>query len=110
MDDDDRGHDENGEAEPGRQSERAEESMRDRAREEQAMGGDLGGRLGDLDDALATLEYPTTTDELVEEVGDTEVETKNGTATVEEVLAPTDNQRYESADDVRARILGLIRR
>ncbi|MFC6835535.1 hypothetical protein [Halomarina ordinaria] len=53
------------------------------------MDGDLSGRLGALDDAL---------------------ETRSGTEALGDVLAPTANQTYDSADDVRSRILGLIHR
>lgn len=74
------------------------------------MSGDLGGRLGDLDEALETQSYSTTTDELVDAFGDYEIETQGGTESLEDVLATTDNQTYDSADDVRRRVLGLIRR
>jgi hypothetical protein len=74
------------------------------------MSGDLGGRLGALDERLEAHKYPTTTDELVEAYGDYEIETKRGTTSLEEVLALTENQTYDSADDVQGRILGLIHR
>ena len=92
------------------QPEREVEEGRDRAHEDRAMSGDSGGRLGDLDEALETHDYPTTTDELVEAYADYEIETQGGTESLEEVLASTDNQTYDSADDVRGRILGLIHR
>ncbi|WP_101296045.1 DUF5789 family protein [Halegenticoccus soli] len=92
------------------QPEREVEEERDRAHEDRAMSGDPGGRLGDLDEALETHGYPITTDELVEAYGDYEIETQGGTESLEEVLASTDNQTYDSADDVRSRILGLIHR
>jgi hypothetical protein len=47
---------------------------------------------------------------LVEAYGDYEIETQGGTESLEEVLAPTENQTYDSADDVRSRLLGLIHR
>lgn len=74
------------------------------------MAGDPAGRLGDLDEALETQRYPVTTDELSGAYGDYEIETQRGTESLEEVCAPTENQTYESADDVRSRILGLIHR
>jgi hypothetical protein len=89
---------------------REREAVRNRAGEERAMSGDLGGRLGDLDEALETQSYSTTTDELVDAFGDYEIETQGGTESLEDVLATTDNQTYDSADDVRRRVLGLIRR
>jgi len=107
MQDDKRGQDEDNDNE---QPERKREEVRDRAHEDRAMSGDPGGRLGDLDEALETQNYPTTTDELVEAYGDYEIETQGGTESLEKVLAPTDNQTYDSADDVRSRLLGLIHR
>ncbi|MDS0295282.1 DUF5789 family protein [Halogeometricum luteum] len=92
------------------QSERKREDVRDRTREDRAMSGDPKGRLGGLDEALESQTYPITTDELVEAYGDYEVEAQSGTKSLEEVLAPTDNQTYDSADDVRSRVLGLIHR
>ena len=74
------------------------------------MSGDPDGRLGGLDDALETQNYPTPTDELVEARGGYEIETRGGTESLEALFAPTDNQTYDSANDVRTRILGLRRR
>lgn len=110
MVDDKQGQDEKEDVEEQRQPEREVEEVRNRAREDRAMNGNLGGRLGDLDDALETHDYPTTTDELVKAFGDYEIETQGGTESLDEVLASTDNQTYDSADDVRGRILGLIHR
>ncbi len=110
MTDDNHGRDEKAEDETRRQPERKREEVRDRAHEDRAMSGDPGGRLGELDDVLDSQEYPTTTDELVEAYGDYEIETQRGTESLEEVLASTDNQTYDSADDARSRILGLIHR
>ncbi|KAB1193956.1 hypothetical protein GJR96_11120 [Haloferax sp. MBLA0076] len=105
-----RGQDENPDDEQRQQPERKREEVRDRAREPRAMSGDPGGRLGGLDAVLEAQDYPITTDELVEAYGDYEIETQGGTESLEEVLGPTHNQTYDSADDVRSRILGLIHR
>ncbi len=110
MPDDKRSQDEGGDNEQPQQPERKREEVRDRAHEDRAMSGDPSGRLGDLDEALETQNYPTTTDELVEAYGDYEIQTQGGTESLEEVLAPTDNQTYDSADDVRSRLLGLVHR
>ncbi|MWG34215.1 DUF5789 family protein [Halomarina oriensis] len=93
-----------------RQPERRREKVRDYADEDQPMPGDPEGRLGDLDEALETQAYPTTTTELVETYGDYEVETQDGVKPLGEVLASTDDQTFASADDVRSRVLGLIHR
>ena len=110
MPDDNQRRDEKEENEERHQPERKEEEVRDRAQEDQAMPGDPEGRLNELDEVLESQDYPTTTDELVEAYGDYEIETQHGTKSLEEVLASTDDQTYDSADDVRSRILGLINR
>jgi len=110
MSENNRERDENAGDDGRRRPERAVEAVRDRPREDGAMSGDPGGRLGDLDDVLEAHDYPTTTNELVAAYGDAEIETRNGTTSLDHVLASTDNQTYDSADDVRTRILGLIHR
>ncbi|QLG63608.1 DUF5789 family protein [Halorarum salinum] len=110
MADDKQGRDKQADDEERRQQKREVEEARNRADEDEPMRGDPGERLGDLDEVLETHDYPTTTDELVEAYGDYEIETQRGEASLEEVLAPTDNQTYDSADDVRSRLLGLIHR
>ncbi|QLG28079.1 hypothetical protein HUG10_11170 [Halorarum halophilum] len=110
MADDKQGRDDQADDEKRRQQERMQEEARTRADEPEPMRGDPGERLGDLDDELETHDYPTTTDELVEAYGDYEIETQGGEESLEEVLAPTDNQTYDSADDVRSRVLGLLHR
>ncbi|MFC6733931.1 hypothetical protein [Haladaptatus sp. DYSN1] len=110
MPDDNRGRHLKQAGEQRQQPDRTREEVRDRAHEDRAMGGDPGGRLGILDEVLDAQNYPITTDELVEAYGDYEIETQGGTESLEEVFAPTKNQTYDSADDVRSRILGLIHR
>ena len=110
MPDDKRGRNENGDDEQRQQPEREVEEVRNRGDEARAMSGDSDERLGALDEALETHNYPTTTNELVEAYGDYEIETQGGTESLEEVLAPTEDQTYDSADDARSRILGLIHR
>lgn len=110
MADDKRGRDKQAHDEERRQRERELEEARDRADEAEPMSDDPGEQLGDLDDALETHEYPTTTAELVAAFGDYEIETQAGWNSLEDVLTATDNQTYDSADDVRHRIQGLIHR
>ena len=93
-----------------REPERKREDTRDRDSEDRAMPGDPDKRLGELDTALEAEEFPTTTNELVEDYGDYDIETQQGSETLEEVLASTDDQTFDSPDDVRSRILGLIHR
>ncbi|WP_224268036.1 DUF5789 family protein [Haloprofundus salinisoli] len=93
-----------------RQQEREMQEARTRADEAEPVHDEPGERLGDLDEALENHEYPATTDELIEAFGDREVETQGGWKSIEEVLIQTDDRTYTSADDVRSRIQGLIRR
>ena len=110
MTDEKRGRDEKTDDEERRQPERKREEVRDRGHEDEAMAGDPDRRLGDLDKALETQDYPITTNELAEAYGDYDIETQHGTRSLEEVLASTDDQTFVSADDVRSRVLGLIHR
>jgi hypothetical protein len=110
MADNKKGRDKQANDEERRQRERELEEARDRADEAEPMRDDPGEQLGDLDKELETQDYPTTTDELIEAYGDYEVETQEGKKSLDEVLAPTDNQTYVSADDIRNRIQGLIHR
>ena len=87
------------------------QEARDRADEPEPVQDDTGYRLGDLDEVLADHDYPTTADELVEAHGDREVETQDGSTPVDEVLAPVDDEEtYDSPDDARDRIQGLLHR
>lgn len=69
-----------------------------------------GTRLGELDAALETQSYPITNAELVEAFGGYEVETQDGWTSLEELLDAGNDDPYDTADDVRRRILGLINR
>lgn len=104
------GRDKQAADEERRQRERELEEARDRADEAEPVHDETGERLGNLDDALETHDYPMTTEELIETYGDYEVETQGGTRSIAEVFASIDNERYDSADDVQTRIQGLIRR
>lgn len=110
MADDKQGRDKQADDEERRQRERELEEARDRADEAEPIRDDPGEHLGDLDEALETHAYPTTTEELVEAHGDYELETQGGHRSLEEVLAPAETETYHSADDVRSRIQGLIHR
>lgn len=46
-------------------------------------------------------EYPATTDDLIEDIGDHELELPNGSETVAEILARLDDETYETAEDAR---------
>lgn len=110
MADDREARDKQADDEERRQRERELAEARDRADEPEPVHDEVGERLGDLDDVLENHDYPTTADELIEAHGDREVEVQGGWKSVAEVLAPVDDERYVSADDVRNRIQGLIHR
>lgn len=105
MADDKRGRDKQARDAERRQRERELEEARDRSDE-----AEPGKQLGDLDDELETHDYPTTTADVIEAYGNYKVETQNGSKSINEVLAPVNNETYDSADDVRNRIQRLINR
>ena len=110
MADNNKGRDKQADDEEQRQREREDREARDRADEAEPIHDDPGERLGDFDDALENHDYPTTTEELIQAYGDREVETQGGSKSIDDVLAPIGNETYDSADDVRNRIQGLIHR
>ncbi|MFC7018896.1 MULTISPECIES: DUF5789 family protein [Haloarcula] len=110
MADDKQGRDEQADDEKRRQRERMQEEARTRADEEEPMRVDAGEGLGDLDVGLTSHDYPATKTELVAAYGDYELGTQDGKKSLEDVLASTDDEIYDSAEDVHRRILGLIGR
>lgn len=69
---------------------------------------ELGVSFDTLNDALETVNYPIAASTLIEEYGDREVSHANGTATVREILEPSGEESYESADEVRQSILNML--
>jgi len=76
-----------------------------------------GIEFGELDGALATQEYPTTTAEVLDDHGECELTLPNGTRTLREVLGPLDDGEhdadttetsYESAEKVRGMVLNAV--
>lgn len=69
-----------------------------------------GVELGSLADELEGHDYPTTTDKLLDEYGDAELELSGDTHTLQEVLGGMGNedQEYESAEDVRQMIYNMV--
>ncbi|WP_049971690.1 DUF5789 family protein [Haladaptatus cibarius] len=67
---------------------------------------EMGVELGELADKLDEHDYPASSDDLVEEYGDYEIEYSNGSERFEEVIGPL-NETYESADGVRQSILNM---
>jgi hypothetical protein len=110
MADDKNARDKQADDEERRQRERELQEARDRTDEPEPVDPESSEQLGDLDEELENHDYPTTTDKLISAHSDREVETQGGSKTIEEVLGPINNELYESADDVRNRIQGLISR
>jgi hypothetical protein len=110
MADDKQARDEQADREENRQRDRELEEAKTRGDEKEPLFDDASERLGDLDEALKSHDYPATTNELVEAYGDYELDTQGGKKSLEDVLSSTDDQIYDSADDARRRILGLIGR
>lgn len=104
MADDKQGRDEQADRERERQRERMQEEALSRADEAEPTGGDLG----ELGDALDSHDYPATTTELVEAYGEYDIEIRGGEQTLADVLASTDDELYDSADDVRSEVLDRI--
>lgn len=108
---DDRANPDERAGDDGRQRpEQDRRESRDRSDEAEPVRDDPGRRLGALDAALESHSYPATTGEVVENFGDYEVESRDGSTSVRDVLAPAGEETYVSADDVRRRVQGLIRR
>ncbi|SDL06559.1 DUF5789 family protein [Natronorubrum texcoconense] len=93
-----------------RQRERELQEARDRDDEPEPTDPEQDDQLGELDDSLEAHEYPTTVDDLRGAYGDHAVETEDGSRPLEDVLEPVDDESYDSADDVRDRIQGLVHR
>lgn len=70
-----------------------------------------GVEFGALADELDSHEYPATAGELVDAYGDHELELPNGQQTFGDVLGPLeaqDDERYESAEEVRQMVLNMV--
>ena len=57
--------------------------------------------LSGLDEAIGAHEYPATTEEVIEEYGDLELELPNGDEQLGDVLGRLDSETFESAEDLR---------
>lgn len=69
-----------------------------------------GIELGELDEELASHDYPTTATALVDEYGDYVIQLPGGSQRVEEVLGlyEEDDQEFTDAEDVRQAIHNLV--
>ncbi|MEF8913640.1 DUF5789 family protein [Natronomonas sp.] len=67
-----------------------------------------GVEFGPLAEALEDAEYPMTGAELLEIYGDRELELEDGTETLRAVLEPQGEVTFESADDVKRNVVGMV--
>lgn len=59
-------------------------------------------------DRIDGYDYPLTSDELVDRLGDTEIELPNGTETVGEVIERMGPETYQTAEDARFAVYGSV--
>jgi hypothetical protein len=91
-----------------------EERQRERDREETHRPGDDAPDVaeGDSDavlwEKLEDHDYPASADELVEAYGDYEVEPTDDSKRLHDVLSAASGERYQSADEVQARVEELL--
>ncbi|MFC7203194.1 DUF5789 family protein [Haloferax namakaokahaiae] len=67
-----------------------------------------GVDIGPLADVLEDHSYPTTTEEIVEQYGDYEIDLEDGTQTLREVFEGLEDQQFESKEDVRQMIYNMV--
>ncbi len=72
--------------------------------DEREMGVDFGPLSEELDEH----EYPTTTEQLVEEYGDHELEYEGGAERFGDVLGPQGDQTFEDAEEVRQAVYNMV--
>lgn len=92
-------------AEERRQRRRRLEEALERADETEPPSAEPELTVADLDDALESHDYPASTAELIETYGDYVVDTEQGWRVVSDVLAGLDERTFDSADQVRQRLL-----
>lgn len=67
----------------------------------------MGIEFGDLQDDLESIEYPTSTDDLLERYGDRRLEHANGSVTLRDLLGEGPEETYGSADEVHQAVLNM---
>lgn len=72
--------------------------------EQREMGVDFGPLADELDEH----DYPVTSEELVEEYGDHELEYPGGSERLEEVLGPLGEETFEDAEEARQAIFNMV--
>ncbi|WP_336023319.1 DUF5789 family protein [Halobellus salinisoli] len=68
------------------------------------QGVEFGPLAGEIEDET----YPINKETLLERYGDRELDLEGDTTTLREVLEPMGETTYESADDVRQSVIGMV--
>lgn len=76
-------------------------SEKDRTREQ-------GVEFGSLADDLATCEYPVECAELIDAYGEATLQLPNGTQSFQDVVAPLEDERFESQQAVQQAVIGYV--
>lgn len=69
---------------------------------------EMGVDFGELADELDEHDYPVTSEELVEEYGDYELEYEGGSETFRDVLGPMGEQTFEDAEGVHQAVYNMV--
>lgn len=69
---------------------------------------EMGVEFGPLSDELDEHEYPTTTDELLSEYGEYELDLPGGSQRFEELLGPLGDQEFQDAEEVRQSVFNMV--
>lgn len=80
------------------------ETMTDQNEDSREQGVEFGPLADELDDE----EYPIDKEGLLERHGDRELKLEGDTTTLQEVLEAQGETTYESADDVRRSVIGMV--
>lgn len=64
--------------------------------------------VSDAEDSFATHTFPSTTEELIEEYGEMELELPNGVNTLEDVLSRLPDEEYEDSEEALAAAYGVL--
>jgi hypothetical protein len=69
-----------------------------------------GIEFGEFEGTMEEIDYPIDHEELVEQHGDAELELPDGETTLEEILAPLedDQQTYQDADELETMIMNMV--
>ncbi|WP_122090831.1 DUF5789 family protein [Halalkalicoccus subterraneus] len=67
-----------------------------------------GIEFGALAEELTTVEYPADCTELIDTYGDESLQLPNGSQSFRNVLEPLEGERFDSSEDVRQAVIGLV--